>query len=321
MKLDFLRNLGPGTQLMMLMLIAFFTLFLMQLTAFLVVRPIWGINIFESMDELVLLKDQQSVNINKVMQVFSHIGMFLLPAMIFANLFKDPDKNFFVYRKKQDYSVWIIAGIFFIIAFPFINLLHLANLQIPFSETLAADDEKSTLLLTKLLGGEGALILLVNIFVYAVIPAIGEELLFRGVILRQTALATKNVHVAVWVSAAVFSFIHLESSVFIPRFLMGAALGYMFVWSGNIWLGVLAHLVNNIFSIVIINSVLNNRLDAYYDTLGVHKEDLAILILSILAVAVSLFYLNKKKNNSYRLFMIEQELRRKTFVEGEDEFE
>jgi membrane protease YdiL (CAAX protease family) len=307
MKSDFLRNLGPGTQLMMLILIAFFTLFLMQITAFLVIRPIWNVNIFESIEEISKLNSIESIHITKTIQVFYHIGMFLLPALIFRKFFGNPDRDFFVHRKQQEWGVWVTAIFFFIIAYPLVNLIHLANLQIPVSDTLVAEDAASTESLMKLLGGEGATILLVNIFVYAVIPAIGEEFLFRGVIMRQIALSTKNIHLAVWVSAAFFSFIHGEITVFIPRFLMGVVLGYMFVWSGNIWLGVMAHLFNNILAVLIINSILNGNLDPGFEMLGTHSEDIAYLIPSILLVVLGIFFLYKKRNGSYRMFMADYE--------------
>lgn len=307
MKSDFLRHLGPGTQLMMLILIAFFTLFLMQITAFLVIRPIWNVNIFENIEEISKLDSIQSINITKTIQVFYHIGMFLLPALIFRKFFGNPDRDFFVHRKQQEWGVWFTAIFFFIIAYPLVNLIHLANLQIPVSDALVAEDAASAELLMKLLGGEGATILLVNIFVYAVIPAIGEEFLFRGVIMRQIALSTKNIHLAVWVSAAFFSFIHGEITVFIPRFLMGVVLGYMFVWSGNIWLGVMAHLFNNVLAVLIINSILNGNLDPEFEMLGTHSEDIAYLIPSILLVVLGIFFLYKKRNGSYRMFMADHE--------------
>lgn len=318
MKSDLLRSLGPGTQLMMVILIAFFTLFLMQITAFLVVRPIWNVNIFESFDEISKLNTSESIQITKVVQVFYHMGTFLLPALIFRKLFENPDKPFFVMQAKQETPVWLTAGLFFMIAFPLINLIHLGNMQIDIPESMATDDVKSTDMLMKLLGGEGIVLLLVNIFVYAVIPAIGEELLFRGVIMRQIALATKNIHLSVWVTAAFFSFIHGEMTVFIPRFLMGVALGYMFVWSGSIWLGIVAHLFNNILSIIIINGVLNGNLDPSYDMLGARQEDILILIPSIILVAMGLFYLYKKRNNSYRNFIEEHVAEEKAKYNDED---
>jgi membrane protease YdiL (CAAX protease family) len=301
-----LKNLGPGTQLLFLILIAFFTLFLMQITAFLVIRPLWGVNIFESIDEISKLETSESVHITKVIQVFYQIGMFLLPALVFKKLFGDSDKPFFILQKNIASSFWIQVAVFFLVAFPLINFLHYLNMQIPFSNDLISEDEESKNMLMKLLGGDSFGFLLVNIFVYAVVPAVVEEYFFRGIILRQIALASKNVHVAVFVSAALFSFIHGEATVFIPRFLMGAALGYMLVWSGNLMVCMLAHFVNNLLSIILIHLVLTDKLDAKYDMLGANEGDIPVAGISIALTAVILYFMYQKRNAVYSDFVSEE---------------
>lgn len=310
MKSSILKQLGPGTQLLMLMLLIFVSLFVMQITAFLVIRPLFGVNIFESTEMLIAMEDQESININKIIQVFYQLGMFLIPALLFAKIFGKEEKSFFNYEKKQKWNIWLVAGLFFIIAIPFVNFLHHLNLQIPLSKELVESDVKSSELISKFLGGQGIAEILINVFVFALIPAIGEELIFRGVILRQLALSTKNMHIAVWVSAAFFSFIHGEATVFIPRLLMGAALGYLYVWRGNIGLNILAHFINNVISILLINFILNDQLDVYYDTIGAHREDALLLSVSILLVAGALIYLYRQRNNRLKEFVIDEEIAR-----------
>lgn len=306
MKSDLLRNLGPGTQLMFVILIAFVCLFMMQITAFLIIRPIWQVNIFDDVDVLMKLETAESIHITKILQVFNQLGMFLIPALVFKKLFGSPERNFFVLRQKQSSSVWPMAAVFFILAFPFINLIHIANLQIPVPEEMAAGDADSALKLMKLIGGGGD-VLILNFFVYALIPALAEEFLFRGVVLRQIALSTRNMHVAVWVSAALFSFIHSEITVFIPRLLMGAMLGYMFVWTGNIWVGVVAHFFNNLFTIILLNGIINGTIDKKFEMLGAFQEDLPYLIPSIILTIILAYLLYKKRNDSYRMFISDYE--------------
>jgi uncharacterized protein len=86
--------------------------------------------------------------------------------------------------------------------------------------------------------------------VIAVLPAIGEELVFRGLIQNDFYRATGNAHVAIWISAILFSAIHLQFLGFVPRLLLGAMFGYLYFWSGNLWLAVLAHFVNNGFTVL-----------------------------------------------------------------------
>jgi hypothetical protein len=87
------------------------------------------------------------------------------------------------------------------------------------------------------------------VFLIAFIPALGEELFFRGA-LQQIFQNKKNAIMAIWLTAFIFSAIHFQFYGFVPRFLLGAFFGYLLVWSGNLWLPVLAHFANNAIAIV-----------------------------------------------------------------------
>jgi membrane protease YdiL (CAAX protease family) len=79
----------------------------------------------------------------------------------------------------------------------------------------------------------------------AIIPAVCEELVFRGVIMPLLAKMTRNIHVAIWITAMLFSLIHAQFYGFLPRMIMGALLGYFVIWSGSLWTSIFAHFVNN----------------------------------------------------------------------------
>jgi membrane protease YdiL (CAAX protease family) len=92
--------------------------------------------------------------------------------------------------------------------------------------------------------------LIVTLFVVAVLPAIGEELAFRGMIQKELLRGTNNAHLAIWVSAFVFSAIHVQFFGFIPRLLLGALFGYLYYWSDNLLVPIVAHFVNNAFGVI-----------------------------------------------------------------------
>ncbi len=91
---------------------------------------------------------------------------------------------------------------------------------------------------------------LLGVFVIAFLPAIGEELVFRGMLQPEVYRASGNHHVAIWVSAIIFSAFHMQFFGFVPRVLLGALFGYLYVWSGNLLLPMIAHFVNNGFSVL-----------------------------------------------------------------------
>jgi uncharacterized protein len=131
--------------------------------------------------------------------------------------------------------------------------------------------------------------------VVAILAGVCEEFLFRGIIQTELFRGTQNIHLAIWVSAFLFSVIHVQFFGFVPRMLLGALFGYLYYWSGNILVPMLAHIVNNGFAIVMI----------YLYQLKVVKTDLespdsapwpAVITCAIITVALLFFF--KKKFHS-----------------------
>jgi len=88
------------------------------------------------------------------------------------------------------------------------------------------------------------------LLVIAVVPGIGEELLFRGIVQKKFFLLTNNIHLSIWLSAAIFSAFHLQFFGFIPRLLLGVIFGYIYYWSGSLLLTMLAHFFQNGFLVL-----------------------------------------------------------------------
>ncbi|MGC4020454.1 MAG: CPBP family intramembrane metalloprotease [Cyclobacteriaceae bacterium] len=107
---------------------------------------------------------------------------------------------------------------------------------------------------------------LIGFVVVAVIAGVCEEFLFRGIIQSELYKGTKNIHLAIWVSAFLFSAIHFQFFGFVPRLLLGALFGYLYYWSGNIFVPMFAHMVNNGFSVIMIylnqQGVINVDMDS-----------------------------------------------------------
>jgi uncharacterized protein len=130
------------------------------------------------------------------------------------------------------------------------------------------------------------------LLVVAIIPAVGEELTFRGVLQTKLQLAVKNPHLAIWI----FSLLHFQFFGFVPRVLLGALFGYLYWWSGNLLMPVMAHLVNNGFTVIMI--YLHQR-----GMLGIDIEAPGIVPLSLslasAGLTIGLLYLFRQINLSY----------------------
>ncbi len=133
--------------------------------------------------------------------------------------------------------------------------------------------------------------LLVGLVVIALIPAVGEELVFRGLVQPKLFALTRNVHVAVWVTGFLFSAIHFQFYGLIPRMLLGVLFGYLYAWSGNLLYPIIGHLVNNGFTLIMFFSYQRKAVP-------VDIEDTASIpvIYSLIALAITAMLLVSLRN-------------------------
>jgi membrane protease YdiL (CAAX protease family) len=86
----------------------------------------------------------------------------------------------------------------------------------------------------------------------AVIPAVAEELLFRGVV--QPALIRRvGPTLGILLTAFLFAIYHLNPWIFLPLFIVGTFFGFLAYKTGTFWAGALAHFGNNFLAIVELN--------------------------------------------------------------------
>ena len=201
----------------------------------------------------------------KIAQGLSSIMMFVVPPIVYFHITRKEDQMEAMGLRSPAEPQWIIliGVVLMFISLPVTNQLSRWNEAMSFipafekledylkmlEETASATTEK--MLNVNTIGG-----LLLNLLVIALIPAIGEELTFRGV-LQQGLMRKMNPHLAIFLSAAIFSFIHFQFYGFLPRMFLGLLLGYMFYITGSLWTSILMHFVNNGTAVVVY--YLNNK--------------------------------------------------------------
>ena len=234
------------------------------------------------------LSNQVAVNYLKLLQLFSAVGLFVTPTLLYA-YFTDFDYKLLFNFKRQ--SAFLVIVIMMLIT-PFIGWLLEMNMSIPFPDwilRLGNDSEKIVASFLKMnhLGD-----LLFNLLVIAIAPAIGEELLFRGYLQQSFSKWLSNPHVAIIVTAVLFSAIHLHFQGFLPRFILGVLLGYLFYWSGSLWLPILAHFANNAQAVIF--SYPTFKADSgVYSVLSDVEVDPMMALFSFASVVVLLFMFYK----------------------------
>lgn len=204
------------------------------------------------------------------LQAVTQVLCFGGTALAFALLFHGNAFSFLKLDFPNKAGIILIgAALVLLCVIPLSDWLTKINDSWHFPESLALLEDKlrelsaiSEALMKKFLMRSSTGALVANLFVLAVIPAVCEELLFRGALQQVLQKCSKNVHVAVWLTAAIFSLMHGEIFAFLPRFMLGAVLGYLFYYGGSIWVNATAHFLNNGILVVLYFLVANGKLDS-----------------------------------------------------------
>lgn len=195
----------------------------------------------------------------KIGQVVSVILVFVVPSLMFALFFSSERLRFLKLNRWPAFVTLLLVMLLMMGASPLIAFTEQINKQMELPGFMAGLEEWMKMSENRLkelteafLSGTTVSSLIINLFVIAFMAAISEELFFRGVLQGSLTEWTKNVHVAIWVSAILFSAFHMQFYGFLPRMLLGALLGYFYVWSGSLWLPIWAHFVNNGAAVVLV---------------------------------------------------------------------
>ena len=215
---------------------------------------------------MIIWGGSQSTESLKWLQFMQTTATFLLPPILCAWLWDEEHKPFRWLR--MDVPVqWqniLLAVVIMICAVPGINLLADLNsrVELPKSlefieQILKSQEEAAAALTERFLQADNIGGLLLNIGLMALLPAFSEELSFRGTLQQIISKdqsgkeQSTKVHLAIWITAFIFSAIHMQFYGFVPRMLLGAMFGYVFVWSGSLWVPITMHFVNNGLAVLV----------------------------------------------------------------------
>ncbi|MFT4031664.1 MAG: CPBP family intramembrane metalloprotease [Siphonobacter sp.] len=156
----------------------------------------------------------------------------------------------FAEKSSLDPIVWTLVLVLVIVYIPFNSLIYEWNQRLPVPEWMSNSEERLDKLTKFLTNFTSFGQFMLGMLVVGVIPAIGEEFLFRGTVQKLFERWWGNPHLAIWLAAAIFSAIHVQFLGFFPRMLLGALFGYLYVWTRNLWVPIWAHFVNNGFMVI-----------------------------------------------------------------------
>lgn len=262
------------TSLLLLVAFVFLGLFVGQLLGMALIFPMLD---FDVQQVMLLLSDPTAVPMARsallILQAGGALVGFVLAPLIHQQ-FIDKNPPARLLDAQHTETLPLLLVFILVVAFMPVNAtvmewnlsLDFGPISPAFQEWAFAKEEELRQLTEYLTRFESFGGLLVGIFVIAVLPALGEELIFRGIIQRRCYTLLGNPHLAIWLAALVFSAIHFQFFGFFPRLLLGALFGYIYYWSGNLWYAIFAHFVNNGFTLVMLYLYQQGMIDTDIDS-------------------------------------------------------
>lgn len=294
----FLKNSSFIIQLLFCVVIVFFGLTLGQLLFL-------GFTYLKSgfsTEEVNTVLDHLSKNANlmRASLLFQTVFGFFVPSMYLAYLYSD-DANTYLHTE-QPVSGWAIfltvLSMLFVI--PLINAMVFWTKEIPvpeflqeFEQQIIALEDKAAGMFKSILETENYWHFIMNLIIIAVITAVGEEFLFRGILQNVFSKIFKNHHVIIWVVGFIFSFVHFQFYGFFARAFLGIYFGYLLYYSKSIWVPVIAHFTNNSISVIFYYSVREPEYQEKMDLLGTGQTYWVAIVSAVLFV-ITVWILKRK---------------------------
>lgn len=197
-----------------------------------------------------------SASVVRALLATQHIFVFIVPALVFGLIFYG--RRIFSGLDLAQFPGWNLSvpGILFLMAaYPLVNLSFMLNESIPLPSWAGDFENQAEDTLKAILEMNSPLVFLLNLLLIAILPGIGEELIFRGIVQKQIGKWLHHHVAAIWIAAFIFSAIHMQFEGFLPRMVLGALLGYLYYWTKNLWVPIIAHAFNNGIQIIMIYSM------------------------------------------------------------------
>ncbi len=177
------------------------------------------------------------------------------------------------------------------------SMMHLPDWLSGVEQWMMTKEEDIGDLVNLLIDSKTFWVMILNLIIIAIIPAIGEELLFRGVFQRISYKLFRSGHIAVWVTGFLFSAIHFQFYGFIPRFILGLIFGYLFLWSKALWLPIISHFINNAVPVAGAYVQEWDKINIPPVT-GLGKQLIFLPVPLIIIIVILLYFRNKSRKET-----------------------
>ncbi len=303
MKIDFLKSGHPFLQLLFMIFIMLTSLLIFNFLGMLLAVPFFHVDIFNLASLTEDLHNPHNISLLKYLQFIQSISMFVIPPFLLLPFIGENGSRFFGMKIRAGAFAYLLVIVVMISLIPVNNFLADWNSRISFQgpleglgKMLRTMEQNADNLTKEFLKMDHLGNYLVNMLMIAIIPALGEEFTFRGIFQPLFIRWTKNIHVGIFLTGFIFSFFHFQFFGFFPRWLLGVLFGYLYYWSGTIWVPVLAHFINNGVAVTAYWIYGSEKVEEQVDRVGTSTNDFSLYIGIILVIiSLYIFYLDQKR--------------------------
>lgn len=237
-------------------------------------------------------RSEYSLQIARALQLFGQLGLFVFPPLFFSLLVHQYPFFFLGYKHIRSVSHAILGVLIMFMVLPSINFLADFNQSIRLPEWMATleqwmmeKEDQAAVMSKAFLEVHSVSGLLINLLMIAIIPAFGEEMVFRSVLQPMLIRGTRNVHIGILLTAIVFGLMHFQFYGLLPRIVLGMILGYFYLWSGTIWVPILMHLVNNGAAVLVFWLNYNQFIGTEMEDFGASDSTIIVVFSLVLTLA------------------------------------
>ncbi len=288
-----------------LILIVAVSMVLSMVIGLIIAVPFFGVDVLNRLYVVNDFNDEINIGFLKYFQIINQIGVFILPAIVFSYLENRKVIQYLRIDRRPSLSSLFFAIVLIFSAIPLINWMVEINeqMKLPYflkniEEWMRENEDKTNLLTEAFLNVNTWGGLMVNLVIIGLLAAVGEELLFRGVILRILFDGLKNIHIAVLFSSLIFSAMHFQFYGFLPRTVLGLIFGYLYFWTGSLWIPIVLHFVFNGATVTIAFLYRKGLISTDMESFGA-TDNVYIISASILLTIVFLWMISRNNKKPY----------------------
>ncbi|MCF8378976.1 MAG: CPBP family intramembrane metalloprotease [Bacteroidales bacterium] len=291
-----MKNRDLLTQFLFSLMIFVGSWLFFQILSMLTGGLIFGLKMDDFRYILTNLDDPVNINYLKYVQTLSSIGMFIISSLIIARLLSEKPFEFLALDKTPEILILILVITLMTVSIPMNNYFGYINAQLQLPEFFNKlqvyfenKEAEGTRIMNSFLNSSSFSGLLLNLFIIAVVPAIGEELFFRGILQNMMIRWTKNSHWGILITGFAFALLHFQFLSLLPRIAQGILLGYLFLWTKSLWYPIIAHFINNALAVVFYHYYFMEKVNDGMETIGTPDGYAFAAILSLAGVVLLLY--------------------------------